>query len=304
MRTWLGGLFLLSLVMVKAEGADVSALVAQLKSPDSDVRRAAAKELGGLGSEAAPAATALAAALKDKDRFVRRNAAEALGAIGPDAKSAVPKLSLAVNDSTKEVQLAAVEALGNIGAVSTKALANAVKDLAKDQAVRVKAVQGLAKFGKEARGAVPTLTTLLKAKPKKKGKGKYLDDDDIRVDIATASSASIATTEDTAAIDALEVHPRRQSRRTKEAQARSRQRRLAQDHRRSAQDQEEKEEEHLSRFCWRMPRRGGRPRRGTRHTCGSSPDFSGIIPHRAAGRQGLALDHRDRGRLALGRAFP
>jgi HEAT repeat protein len=202
MRTALGGLFLLALLAMTAGAADVTDLAAKLKSRDSEVRRAAAKELAGLGSEASAAVPALTAALADKDRFVRRNAAEALGAIGEPAKSAVPKLALAVNDSTTEVQLAAVEALGAMGATGTKALGNAVKDPAKDQAVRVKAAQALAKIGKEARSAVPALASVLTGKVKKaKGKGKA-NDDDIRADVATALG-SIATAEDTVAIDAL-----------------------------------------------------------------------------------------------------
>jgi HEAT repeat protein len=202
MRSWLGGLLLLALLSLTVHAADVNDLAGKLKSPDSDVRRAAAKELAGLGSAASPAVAALTAALGDRDRFVRRNAAEALGAIGTEAKSAVPRLALAVNDSTTEVQLAAVEALGAMGAVGAKGLTNAVKDPAKDQAVRVKAALALAKIGKEARSAVPTLAGLLTTKVKKgKGKGKT-NDEDIRAEVATALGA-IATAEDKSAIAAL-----------------------------------------------------------------------------------------------------
>jgi HEAT repeat protein len=205
MRKCLGAMLALTIIMVaSATGADVNGLIAKLKNPDSDVRRAAAKELGELGTDASPAVPALTKALADKDRYVRRFAAEALGAIGADgAKSAVPQLSLLVNDSSKEVQLAAIEALSKMGAVSTKALANAVKDTAKDAMVRIKAAQGLAQIGAEARGAVPALTNILKAKVKGKGKGKR-NDDDIRADVAT-TLGSIATKEDTAAIEALKA---------------------------------------------------------------------------------------------------
>jgi HEAT repeat protein len=204
MRLWLTGLLALSILMVtSANGADVRDLIGKLKNPDNDVRRAAAKELSELGAEASAAVPALTKALSDKDRFVRRFAAEALGAIGPEAKSAVPTLALAINDSTKEVQLAAVEALGKMGPASVKALGNAVKDPAKDPAVRTKAAQGLAKIGLEARGAVPALTSALKAKVKGKGKGKA-NDDDIRAEVATALGA-VATSEDAAAIAALKA---------------------------------------------------------------------------------------------------
>jgi HEAT repeat protein len=137
---------------------------------------------------------------------VRRFAAESLGAIGKDAKSAVPDLARAINDSTKEVQLAAVDALGKIGPESVKALTDAVKDTSKDGAVRSKAAQSLAKIGMAARSAVPELASVLTGKMKKgkktpKGKG---NDDDIRADVA-AALGSIATAEDTAAVDALKA---------------------------------------------------------------------------------------------------
>ena len=76
-----------------AEGADVTDLVAKLKDKDSDLRRAAAKDLSELGAEAKSATPGLTRALRDKDLFVRRYSAEALGNIGPDAKTAIPALA-------------------------------------------------------------------------------------------------------------------------------------------------------------------------------------------------------------------
>jgi HEAT repeat protein len=202
MRIRLAGVLTLVILMVtSAMGADVNDLVAKLKNKDSDVRRSAAKDLAGLGEEAKPAVPALTKALSDKDLFVRRFAAEALGAIGPDAKSAVPALALAMNDGRKEMQLAAVDALGKIGPASIKPLTNVVKDTGKDGVVRRKAAQGLAKIGLQARGAVPTLATVLKTRVKGKGKGKA-NEDDIRADVAITLGA-IATPEDTVAIEAL-----------------------------------------------------------------------------------------------------
>ncbi len=144
---------------------------------------------------------ALTKSLSDRDLFVRRFSAEALGAIGPDSKSAVPGLAKALNDSRKEVQLAAADALGKIGPSSIQALSSAVKDPAKDGAVRQKAAQGLARIGMEARSSLPTLASVLKGKVKGKGKGKF-NDDDVRVDVAVALGA-IAGPEDSAAIEAL-----------------------------------------------------------------------------------------------------
>jgi HEAT repeat protein len=202
MRIYLGGVLSFAIVMTAcAEGAEVRDLIAKLKSNDAEVRRSAAKDLAEWGPQARAAVPALTKMLSDRDLFVRRFSAEALGAIGPDAKSAATALSMALSDNRKEVQLAAAEALGKIGPAGIKALTNAVKDTAKDGEVRRKAAQGLAKIGLEARGAVPALAGVLKAKTKGKGKGKF-NDDDVRIDVAIALGA-IAREEDKAAIEAL-----------------------------------------------------------------------------------------------------
>lgn len=190
-----------------AEGAEVADLIAKLKDKDSDVRRAAAKELSELGPDAKSAVPDLSRTLKDRDLFVRRYSAEALGNIGSDAKSAIPGLSMLMNDERKEVQLAAVEALGKIGPDSITALVSAVKDPNKEPAVRGKAALSLGKIGKQARAAVPVFTDILSGKiktgkaTKKKGKG---NDDDIRVEVATALGA-VAKAEDKDAIAALRM---------------------------------------------------------------------------------------------------
>lgn len=208
MRSLLPGLLSLSIWMVSvAEGADVRELIDKLKSPDSDLRRTAAKELGELGSEARAAVPELSKALRDRDLFVRRFAAEALGQIGPDAKAAVPALAMAMNDERKEVQLAAVEALGKLGPDSIAALTSALKDTNKDPTVRKKAAQALGKAGLRARSAVPALADVLSGKiqsPKAAKKGKNLSDDDFRVDVAIALG-SLARPEDASAISALKA---------------------------------------------------------------------------------------------------
>src|SRR4051794_38404911 len=92
-----------------ADGAEVRELVAKLKDKNSDLRRAAAKELSELGPEAKDAVPDLIRALKDKDLFVRRFTAETLGNVRPEAKAAIPALSAALNDPKKEVAEAAVD---------------------------------------------------------------------------------------------------------------------------------------------------------------------------------------------------
>ncbi len=205
MRITILGSLTLSICLVSfIDAAEVRELAQKLKDADSDVRRAAAKELGELGIEAKPAISSLITATKDKDLFVRRFSAQALGKIGPDAKEAVPALTLLLNDDKKEVQLAAVEALSNIGPASIDALTATVKDPNRDSTIRKKAAQGLAKIGLQARKAVPVLTDVVtgKIRSPKGGKGKNLADDDVRLDAAIALGA-VAKPEDTAAIEAL-----------------------------------------------------------------------------------------------------
>ena len=184
-----------------ADGAEVSDLVAKLKAKDSDLRRAAAKELSELGAEAKSAVPDLTRTLRDKDLFVRRYSAEALGNIGLDAKAAIPALTTAMNDEKKEVAEAAVDALGKIGPDSIAALTSALKDANKDPNVRRKAAVGLGKLGLRAHSAVPAMTDIMTGKVKagKKGKG---NDDDIRIEIASALG-SVAKSDDAAAIKAL-----------------------------------------------------------------------------------------------------
>lgn len=197
------GLLVLSFVVVAAEAGEVSELAKKLKDKDSDVRRAAAKELGDLGEGAKAAVVELTKALKDEDLFVRRYAAEALGKVGPEAKGSVPALARAMNDEKKEVQLAAVEALGKIGTEAAPALIAAVKDPGKDPGVRKKAAQGLAKIGPSARGAVQALSDVVTGKiASPKGDKKAKTDDDVRVDAATALGA-VAKASDKAAVAAL-----------------------------------------------------------------------------------------------------
>lgn len=207
MRTLLTGLLtLLLLALASVEGAEVRELIGKLRDQDSDVRRAAAKQLGELGAEARPAVPDLTRAMRDRDAFVRRFSAEALGNIGREARAAVPALTAAMLDERKEVQIAAVEALIRIGPPSIPALIAAVKDPNKDATVRKKAAQGLGKIGLQARGAVPVLTDVLTGRISNpstaRRKGKNLADDDLRIDAALALG-SVARGEDTAAIEAL-----------------------------------------------------------------------------------------------------
>jgi HEAT repeat protein len=207
MRFVLAGVLALGIFAVSTvEGAEVRDLVAKLSNKDSEVRRQAARELGEMGAEAKDAVGALRKAMRDPDLFVRRFSAEALGNIGVEAKAAVPELALALNDEKKEVALAAVESLGKLGPASIAALTSAIKDTNKDPLIRKKAALGLGKIGLQARSAVPALTDVLTGKigGKTRRKNKDKEDNDIRVEVATALGA-VAKPDDSAAIEALKA---------------------------------------------------------------------------------------------------
>jgi HEAT repeat protein len=173
MKKFAGVMTLLLFVSVAARCEDIAALVKQLKDPDPEKRRAAAKVLSEAGQDAKPAVAALAQALRDKDLFVRRFAAQALGELGSDAKSAAPALAVAVKDEKKEVGEAACVALGKMGADGVAGLTDAVKDKARDPVVRRKAAEALGQLGSDAKPAVKALTEALK-------------DNDVRVEAANA----------------------------------------------------------------------------------------------------------------------
>lgn len=180
MRHFFCGLAML--VLAASAHADVDSLIKDLGSKDSDIRRAAARQLGEMGPEAKTAAGALTKSLKDEDVFVRRFAVQALGNLGEDVSGVVPALTTALKDSDKRVIQAAAEALGKTGAAGVKPLAEIAKDKTKDGMTRVKAVQSLGKIGKGAKDAVPTLVEIVK-EPGKRNDANQIT---MRTEAATA----------------------------------------------------------------------------------------------------------------------
>ena len=185
-----------------ARGDEIGELAKQLKSGDSEVRRAAAKTLGEGGAQSKAAVPALIDALKDRDMFVRRFSAQALGEIGPDAASAVPALTAALSDSRKEVQAAAARALGKVGSSGIEKLIALLGDGDKDAATRRQAIDSLTTLGAAAHSAVPVLTDLVKEKTGKNK--KKTAPEDLRIDAATALG-SLAVPGDKETIEALKA---------------------------------------------------------------------------------------------------
>lgn len=95
-----------------ADGRKLSEWVADLKAPAPYSRNAAAYEIAGLGTAAAPAVAALIAALGDPEATVRYPVTVALREIGPAAKAAVPALKkLYEEDLNDEIASSAKRAI-------------------------------------------------------------------------------------------------------------------------------------------------------------------------------------------------
>jgi HEAT repeat protein len=90
-------------------------LLSALKAKDEAARIVAAEKLGERGpTETGQAVEALMDTLTDRSPYVRRAAAKALGHIGSEARAAVPILRTALEDADDGVRLAAEQALKDI----------------------------------------------------------------------------------------------------------------------------------------------------------------------------------------------
>ena len=123
-----------------------------LKDPKWQMREPAARALGAMGKEAAPAIPELIEAFKDSNTWVCKAAAWALGAIGREVPELVlPRLREALKDSKKNVRIGAADALGEM----RKEAAPAIPELQKalndpDQGVCFAAEKALGAMGIEA----------------------------------------------------------------------------------------------------------------------------------------------------------
>jgi len=98
-----------------SSGRPLSQWIADLKAPAPQTRNAAAYELAGMGSDAAPAVPALIEALDDPVPAVRYPVTIALLEIGPAAKAAVPRLKQMMDEEINdEIAASARRALKHI----------------------------------------------------------------------------------------------------------------------------------------------------------------------------------------------
>lgn len=178
----------------RADGANVSALVAKLKSDSAEQRQAAAQQLGELGPKAIEAAPALIELLRDEDPGVFEAASKALGRmgpkavpllieglgskqtnvcrgaalslslIGPQAAPAVKPLIAVVQEGRPEERLAALVALRDVGPAAKPAVPALLKATrADDFRTQYVACMVLEVIGPEAKAAVPRLGELLQS---------------------------------------------------------------------------------------------------------------------------------------------
>lgn len=117
-----------------------------------------------LGPAAKTAAPALINLLDDKDEDIRKTAARALGSIGPAAQDAIPALIKHLNDPSPYVRSVSADALANIPPRSVQevpALIQILNGPPKESDVLFLAIERLAQFQSQAKGAVPGILPYL-----------------------------------------------------------------------------------------------------------------------------------------------
>ena len=109
------------------DGTAVPVLLRCTEDEDDDVRCAAARALGHLGSETSVAT--LLRLLTDEDGGVRWGAAEGLGNLGSAASSSAAALKEALEDEEEDVRAASAQSLGKLVKLQAIAAADVVSSL-------------------------------------------------------------------------------------------------------------------------------------------------------------------------------
>ncbi len=143
----------------------VDALIAALGDSDDTVRSAAATALGSAGPKVSPEPPPqLIAALKDRTAVVRAEAGKALPSFERGLDPVVPTLIRMASESDPTVHQASVGALRQIkkSAISPAAIPALVEGIGSpDRQVRMHVIAMLARFGSQAKDAVPRLIAVL-----------------------------------------------------------------------------------------------------------------------------------------------
>lgn len=145
--------------LIRYGSRSVPGLIEVVRDPRAGAARlAAARALGGIGRDAAPAVEALVEAMADTGWDARDTAAEALGMIGARGDLSVPALVASASDGDPILRMSCMRALGRMKASQPEAiecLAAALDD--SDGNVQAEAANALAAIGPSARAAVASL---------------------------------------------------------------------------------------------------------------------------------------------------
>lgn len=187
--------------LVAANAAAEPALRGLLSDGSEDVRLAAIKALGRMGSAAEPsvpgvancfrdrskairaaagktlsllcqgkveaASKALKSSLEEASSKVRQEAAKTLGLLGDSVTPCLPSLAAALKDDNEDVRDVAIKSFGQLGEHAAPALPSLLEHARdKDKAVRVAAIQAMGGLGIHAAKAAPELVKFLVHKSK------------------------------------------------------------------------------------------------------------------------------------------
>jgi HEAT repeat protein len=147
-------------------------LVAALDNRRLEANHLAIRALSGMGREATPA---LIDVLQSDNVYMKTGAAKALGQIGRDAAPAVEPLIKSLEVKNSNLRATAFRALGRIG-TKPNLIVPALRDGLRSQwdFERIAAIQGLGELGPDAATALPDLRQLLQEPDVRQEQKRYL----------------------------------------------------------------------------------------------------------------------------------
>jgi HEAT repeat protein len=136
----------------------IEEVVAKLRDPNVDVRRAAAHSLVVQPVNDERLIAALAKDTSDRDSEVRFESVEALGKLGPPAKSSLPLIALRLQDKERNVRIRAAFSIHKIDPADRTYVPVLVDAMREGDG---RTLLEVAALGPDAAWAVPTLSGLL-----------------------------------------------------------------------------------------------------------------------------------------------